>query len=88
MKTLDKISLRIYASTNKDDVVQGKRNGKKRPLNLSVNGELAGRVISYLAENKRKGRRNVSELTEQLWITYLRRKGVKLPESVLLKEAA
>jgi hypothetical protein len=49
------------------------------PMNLSINEKIAGAVQTFVAGNKRKGRRNVSELTENLWIGYLRRKGVKLP---------
>ena len=48
-------------------------------VNLSINGKIAQTVQTFVAGNKRKGRRNVSELTENLWIGYLRRKGVKLP---------
>jgi hypothetical protein len=51
----------------------------KTPLNLSIDTDIANAVKGYVASNPRKGRRNVSELTENLWISYLRRKGVKLP---------
>jgi hypothetical protein len=48
-------------------------------INLSINGKIAEAVDVFIASNKRKGRRNRSELTENLWITFLRKKGVKLP---------
>ena len=48
-------------------------------VNLSINGKVAQAIDTFIAGNKRKGRRNRSELTEGLWITYLRKKGVKLP---------
>jgi|GEM_PF-5369306 len=61
------------------------KDAAKVPCNLSVDGDLATAVKTFVTGNKRKGRRNVSELTENLWIGYLRRQGVKLPESVILK---
>lgn len=48
-------------------------------VNLSINSDIAAAVRSFVSGNRRKGRRNVSELTEHLWISYLRRKGAKLP---------
>lgn len=56
---------------------------RKVPLNLSIDEELGNAVKAWVVQNKRKGRRNLSELTEALYISYLRRKGAKLP--VLLK---
>lgn len=60
---------------------------RKRPrFNLSVDQELLATLQGYLAHNRRKGRRNVAELTRNLWISYLRKQGVKLP--ALLKNGA
>jgi len=56
-----------------------------RAVNLSVNRQLAAAVGTYVLNNRRKGHRTISELTENLWISYLRRKGVKLPP--LFKES-
>lgn len=55
----------------------------KVPVNLSINEPLARAAQTYIVGNKRKGRANLSELTANLWIAYLRKKGVKLP--LLLK---
>lgn len=52
---------------------------KKAPFNLSVDPELARAIRGFTSAHPRKGRRNVSELTESLWISFLRRKGAKLP---------
>lgn len=60
-------------------------NNGKAACNLSINRDLVTAVQTFVTGNKRKGRRNLSELTENLWIGYLRRQGVKLPESVILK---
>lgn len=54
-------------------------------VNLSVDKKVAEEIDKFIAGNKRKGRRNRSELTESLWIAYLRSKGVKSP--ALLKTA-
>lgn len=51
-------------------------------VNLSINKDIAKAVKGFVATNKRKGRKNVSELTENLWISYLRKHGVKLPPLV------
>jgi hypothetical protein len=48
-------------------------------INLSINKGVAEAVDTFIAGNKRKGRKNRSELTENLWISYLRKMGVKLP---------
>lgn len=48
-------------------------------MNLSVDKDLKIAVKNYITGNRRKGRRDVSELTQALWISYLRSKGVKLP---------
>ena len=50
-----------------------------KSFNLSVNTALANAVQAYIAENRRAGRRTVSQFTEKLWISYLSGKGVKLP---------
>lgn len=55
------------------------------PINLSIQEEIANAVKGFVVTNRRAGRKTVSELTENLWISYLRRKGVKLPP--LLKGA-
>lgn len=54
-------------------------------MNLSIKKTVALAAKSFVAGNKRKGRKNLSELTENLWIGYLRKNGVKLPP--LLKRA-
>jgi hypothetical protein len=51
----------------------------KSPINLSINTDVVAAVKGYVALNRRKGRKDVSELTERLWIAYLRSKGAKLP---------
>ncbi len=48
-------------------------------LNLSIKEPIALAVKGFVAGNRRKGRHNLSQLTENLWISYLRGKGVKLP---------
>lgn len=58
----------------------------KSAKNLSLNTELTKAVLAVIVEHPRKGRRNLSELTETLWISFLRKRGVKLPASVLLKK--
>jgi hypothetical protein len=60
----------------------------KIPLNLSVNSELKNTLEAHLVQNRRKGRRNLSELTENLWIQFLRRRGVKLPACAIYKNGA
>lgn len=54
------------------------------PVNLSIRKPLALAVKGFVAANARKGRRNLSELTEGLWISYMRKQGAKMP--VLLKD--
>jgi hypothetical protein len=49
------------------------------PVNLSINEDLVKAAKSFIINERRKGRRNLSELTERLWITYLRGKRAKLP---------
>lgn len=51
-------------------------------VNLSIKTPIAKAVKTFVAVNARKGRRNVSEFTENLWIGYLRKQGVKLPPLV------
>lgn len=53
------------------------KNGKEA-VNLSINKDVKGTLEAHLVTNRRKGV-NLSTLTERLWMTYLRRKGVKLP---------
>lgn len=48
-------------------------------VNLSISSGVVSSIKGFVATNRRKGRKDVSELTENLWIGYLRRKGVKLP---------
>jgi hypothetical protein len=57
----------------------------KVPFNLSVAAPLADSMKVFVAGSRRKGQRTVSEITENLWVSFLRRKGVKLPP--LMKEA-
>lgn len=57
------------------------------PVNLSVNEQIATAIKGFVVTNARKGRRNVSELTENLWIAYLRKQGAKLPAAALMKKA-
>jgi hypothetical protein len=54
-------------------------------VNLSISTPIAAAISSFVRNNRRRGRRNLSELTENLWVSYLRRKGVKLPP--LFKES-
>lgn len=54
------------------------KNGNSA-VNLSIQKPIAKAIKAYIAENARKGRRNLSELTENLWIAYLRKQGAKLP---------
>jgi hypothetical protein len=56
----------------------------KVPINLSIDEELVKAAKTFVIINKRKGRRNLSEFTANLWISYLRGQGVKLP--TLFKE--
>lgn len=51
----------------------------KEAVNLSINSPIAATVRAFVSGNRRKGRKNLSEFTENLWISYLRSKGVKLP---------
>jgi hypothetical protein len=57
----------------------------KASLNLSIDPELVREAKAYVVKNPRAGRRNLSELTETLWINLLKRKGVKLPPRFHLK---
>lgn len=62
--------------------VQWKKKGNVA-CNLSINSDVAEAVDSTIAtkKKKRKGVKNRSELTERLWVAWLRRNGVKLPET-------
>lgn len=54
------------------------KNGNSA-VNLSIRTPIATAVKTYVAANTRKGRKNLSEFTENLWIAYLRKQGAKLP---------
>lgn len=49
------------------------------PVNLLIRADVTLAAKMFIMENKRKGRKSLSELTENLWISYLRSQGVKLP---------
>lgn len=51
----------------------------KESCNLKVDPELKTAVQTYVLQNKRKGRRTLSELTENLWVSHLRKHGATLP---------
>jgi len=54
------------------------KNGNSA-VNLSIRTPIAQAVKSFVEANPRKGRKNLSEFTEGLWISYLRAKKWKLP---------
>jgi len=51
----------------------------KVPINLSIRADITLAIKVHVTAHPECGFRNVSELTENLWISYLRRKGAKLP---------
>lgn len=91
MRILQKVSPDLAVQAEEKAILEYRRLGQaefnkfplrdKRPLNLSIRADVARAVTVFCALEGI----TVSQLTETLWITYLRRKGVKLPESVLLK---
>ena len=48
-------------------------------VNLSIDQSIAQAVREFVVGHQRKGCNNLSELTEQLWISHLRKKKAKLP---------
>ncbi len=60
----------------------------KAPLNLSVDLELTRALRVHIAENGRRGSANISQITEKLWVKFLRGKKAKLPDRFHLKEYA
>jgi hypothetical protein len=57
---------------------QWKKEGNAA-VNLSINRSITAAAQAFIRENRRKGRRSLSQMTENLWISYLRSQGVKLP---------
>jgi hypothetical protein len=68
----------MCAETHMSAEVKVRKNGK-RPVNLAINAGVAKAAEVFVTANRRKGRSSLSELTENLWITYLRKQGIKLP---------
>ena len=48
-------------------------------VNLSIPIVIADTVREFVVTHRRTGCRNLSELTVQLWISYLRKRKAKLP---------